>query len=40
MLAGGEKGSKGEGGLVRLSDVETGGLSGLKYKLICCWQGT
>ena len=28
----GEKGSKGRGGQVRLSDVYTGRLSGLKYK--------
>ena len=38
MLAGAsrrEKGGKGEGGRVRLLDVDTGQLSGLKYKLIC-----
>ena len=38
MLAGvarGEKGSKGEGGQARLSNIDTGRLSGLKYKLIC-----
>ena len=38
MLAGGtrgEKGSKGGGGQVRLLDVDTGRLLGLKYKLIC-----
>ena len=38
MLAGaarGRTGSKGGGGPVRSSDVDTGRLSGLKYKLIC-----
>ena len=38
VLAGaarGEKGSKGRGGRVRLSNVDTGRLTGLKYKLIC-----
>ena len=30
----GEKGSKGRGGRVRLPDVDTRRLSGLKYKLI------
>ena len=30
-----KKGSKGGGGRVRLPDVDTGRLSGLKYKLIC-----
>ena len=31
----GEKGSKGEVGRVRLPDVDTGRLLGLKYKLMC-----
>ena len=30
-----EKGSKDGGGQVRLLDVDTGRLTGLKYKLIC-----
>ena len=34
----GEKGSKGEEGQVKISDVDTGRLSGLKYKLICCFK--
>ena len=38
MLAGAareEKGSEGGGGQVRLLDVDTGRLSGLKYELVC-----
>ena len=31
-----EKGSKGVGGRVSLSNVDTGRLSGLKYRSICC----
>jgi hypothetical protein len=41
VLAGaarGKKGNKGRGGRVRLSDVDTRRLSGLKYKLICCFK--
>ena len=35
MLLGGKTRSKGGGGRVRLFYVDTGRLSGLKYKLIC-----
>ena len=35
VAAGGKKGSEGVGGRVSLLDVDTGRLSGLKYKLIC-----
>ena len=41
MLAGAtrvEKGSKSGGAQVRLPDVDTGRLSGLKYKLICSFK--
>ena len=41
VLAGatrGKKGSKGGGGRVRLLNVDTRRLSGLKYKLICYFQ--
>jgi hypothetical protein len=41
VLAGddrGEKGSKGGERRVRLPDVDTGRLSGLKYKFICCFK--
>ena len=30
-----EKGTKDGGGQMRLPDIDTGGLSGLKYKLVC-----
>ena len=35
MPLGTKKGSKDGGGQLRLLDVDTGTLSGLKYKLIC-----
>ena len=37
VLLGG-KGTKGGGGRVRLSNVDTGRLTGFKYKLICCFK--
>ena len=38
MLLGGEKRNGGGGGRVRLLDVDTGRLLGLKYKLVCCFK--
>ena len=38
MPLGGKNGSKSEGGRVKLLDVDTGRLLGLKYKLICCFK--